>query len=324
MQEENHQHHRTSVAPILNMRHSLPTINSVDIPIMRRNSWTPIGGYLSNQGQIMTLPSYTPLPAPTPYPDQSQHQSNLNDIKLLKWQKIKDLSLELAAAVPKLSGTSLLDIVALSDISETLNMHVRELRLQLLQDAIAEKETREGMPHYNDYLSQINNQRITNTIPQPPVYNEAPINNNTEHREGNTSTTGLIYARNYEREASKRRRSQDFECDFCGSRNTPEWRRGPGGKNTLCNACGLKYAKQRRSENETKKKLDINWILNSNNSHNTTNISNNNNTSNSTSTTTTTSNSSNITTSTPKPILASPTPSSTTDIKPQTTSTTTC
>jgi len=250
MQEENHQHHRTSVPPIINMRHSLPTINSVDIPIMRRNSWTPIGGYLSNQGQIMSLPSYAPnLPVPT-FTDQ--HQSTVNDLKLLKWQKIKDLSLELASAVPKLSGTSLLDIVALSDISETLNMHVRELRLQLLQDAIAEKETREGMPHYADYLSQVSGQRIVNT-PQPPVYNEATISNNTEHREGNTST-GLIYARNYEREASKRRRSQDFECDFCGSRNTPEWRRGPGGKNTLCNACGLKYAKQRRSENETKKK----------------------------------------------------------------------
>jgi len=265
MQEENLQHHRASLTPILNMRHSLPTINSVDIPIMRRNSWTPIGAYLNSnsQAQIMSLPYGPTLPSPTSFSDQQ----NINELKLLKWQKIKDLSLELASVVPKLSGTSLLDIVALSDLSESLNIHVRELRLQLLQDAIAEKETREGIPHYADYLSQINAQRIV-SAPQAPLYSEATINNNSEHREGNTSN-GLIYARNYEREASKRRRSQDFECDFCGSRNTPEWRRGPGGKNTLCNACGLKYAKQRRSENETKKKLDINWILNNNNTNST-------------------------------------------------------
>jgi hypothetical protein len=34
-----------------------------------------------------------------------------------------------------------------------------------------------------------------------------------------------------------------FFCRQCNTRETPEWRKGPLGKNTLCNACGLKYAK---------------------------------------------------------------------------------
>jgi hypothetical protein len=32
-------------------------------------------------------------------------------------------------------------------------------------------------------------------------------------------------------------------CHSCGVTTTPEWRRGPNGPKTLCNACGLHYAK---------------------------------------------------------------------------------
>ncbi|KAF2076788.1 hypothetical protein CYY_001914 [Polysphondylium violaceum] len=30
-------------------------------------------------------------------------------------------------------------------------------------------------------------------------------------------------------------------CEFCGSTATPTWRRGPSGKGSLCNACGIKW-----------------------------------------------------------------------------------
>lgn len=33
-------------------------------------------------------------------------------------------------------------------------------------------------------------------------------------------------------------------CTNCGTRNTPEWRRGPSGHRDLCNSCGLRWAKQ--------------------------------------------------------------------------------
>ena len=35
-------------------------------------------------------------------------------------------------------------------------------------------------------------------------------------------------------------------CHICGETDTPEWRRGPKGKSTLCNACGISYAKKLR------------------------------------------------------------------------------
>ncbi|KAH7052967.1 hypothetical protein BKA57DRAFT_456835 [Linnemannia elongata] len=39
-------------------------------------------------------------------------------------------------------------------------------------------------------------------------------------------------------------------CQSCHSSDTPEWRRGPDGARTLCNACGLHYAKLLRRQNE--------------------------------------------------------------------------
>jgi len=49
---------------------------------------------------------------------------------------------------------------------------------------------------------------------------------------------------------SKRKRKKNvcntkrnLHCFKCGATETPEWRRGPQGEHTLCNACGLHYAK---------------------------------------------------------------------------------
>jgi hypothetical protein len=36
-------------------------------------------------------------------------------------------------------------------------------------------------------------------------------------------------------------------CHSCNRAETPEWRRGPDGARTLCNACGLQYAKLTRN-----------------------------------------------------------------------------
>jgi len=41
-------------------------------------------------------------------------------------------------------------------------------------------------------------------------------------------------------------------CEFCNSSNTPTWRRGPAGKGSLCNACGIKWRLRKRSKKNEK------------------------------------------------------------------------
>lgn len=42
---------------------------------------------------------------------------------------------------------------------------------------------------------------------------------------------------------SERKLDSPIECKHCGSESTPEWRRGPEGEKTVCNACGIFYSK---------------------------------------------------------------------------------
>lgn len=38
------------------------------------------------------------------------------------------------------------------------------------------------------------------------------------------------------------------QCVECGATQTPQWREGPAGPKTLCNACGVRYNRMRSSK----------------------------------------------------------------------------
>lgn len=60
-----------------------------------------------------------------------------------------------------------------------------------------------------------------------------------------TSTTGKI-----EKKRSRRRLRREFDdkaCQHCQTHYTSQWRTGPAGPSTLCNACGIRYARQART-----------------------------------------------------------------------------
>ncbi|KAI9304456.1 hypothetical protein BJ944DRAFT_231271 [Cunninghamella echinulata] len=42
---------------------------------------------------------------------------------------------------------------------------------------------------------------------------------------------------------------QNYICTDCGAQRSTEWRRGPFGPKTLCNACGLRWAKKNKKKN---------------------------------------------------------------------------
>ncbi|POR34486.1 Cutinase palindrome-binding protein [Tolypocladium paradoxum] len=49
----------------------------------------------------------------------------------------------------------------------------------------------------------------------------------------------------------KLKTSEEYVCTDCGTLDSPEWRKGPSGPKTLCNACGLRWAKKEKKRNNT-------------------------------------------------------------------------
>lgn len=51
--------------------------------------------------------------------------------------------------------------------------------------------------------------------------------------------------------------ADEYVCTDCGTLDSPEWRRGPTGPKTLCNACGLRWAKQEKKRTRTLENIVI-------------------------------------------------------------------
>jgi len=45
--------------------------------------------------------------------------------------------------------------------------------------------------------------------------------------------------------------ADEYVCTDCGTLDSPEWRKGPSGPKTLCNACGLRWAKKEKRKNSS-------------------------------------------------------------------------
>ncbi|KAL1969564.1 hypothetical protein VTN77DRAFT_9002 [Rasamsonia byssochlamydoides] len=49
-----------------------------------------------------------------------------------------------------------------------------------------------------------------------------------------------------DKKKKKLKTSEEYVCTDCGTLASPEWRKGPSGPKTLCNACGLRWAKKEK------------------------------------------------------------------------------
>lgn len=63
------------------------------------------------------------------------------------------------------------------------------------------------------------------------------------------------------RRRGKKRKKPPTICLECGVGETPEWRRGPQGPRTLCNACGLRYAKRKKRKQQQIEKETIDRLV---------------------------------------------------------------
>ena len=51
-----------------------------------------------------------------------------------------------------------------------------------------------------------------------------------------------------DKKPKKVKSADEYVCTDCGTLDSPEWRRGPSGPKTLCNACGLRWAKKEKKK----------------------------------------------------------------------------
>ncbi|KAJ8072895.1 hypothetical protein AAF712_005069 [Marasmius tenuissimus] len=91
--------------------------------------------------------------------------------------------------------------------------------------------------------------------PNPPAPQQSTAEQDMELiRTKRATTTAGAAASTGQPKSKYRKRSQRAsppgKCHSCNIRETPEWRRGPDGARTLCNACGLHYAKLMRKQNK--------------------------------------------------------------------------
>ncbi|KAJ7126841.1 hypothetical protein C8R44DRAFT_851315 [Mycena epipterygia] len=94
----------------------------------------------------------------------------------------------------------------------------------------------------------------TDTKPSPPAQTTAEQDMELI-RTKRASTTGVgvpgVAGQPKSKYRKRSRATPPGKCHSCNIRETPEWRRGPDGARTLCNACGLHYAKlMRKREKE--------------------------------------------------------------------------
>ncbi|KAK1689547.1 hypothetical protein BDP55DRAFT_691657 [Colletotrichum godetiae] len=87
---------------------------------------------------------------------------------------------------------------------------------------------------------------------------EDPNANKRKSGEGSSEQQQLVASRNHAGNSGSppggrrhRRKTIDFSCHKCHRVDTPEWRPGPDGPSTLCNVCGLIYAKRERKKEES-------------------------------------------------------------------------
>ncbi|PWN41231.1 hypothetical protein IE81DRAFT_181495 [Ceraceosorus guamensis] len=122
--------------------------------------------------------------------------------------------------------------------------------------------------------------RESEEMPPPPPPSKAKSSrakaaqsqpsNNSSHSVSPTSTASLGKGKRVdgEQEGAASRTSptsavedKDKKCGSCGVANSPEWRKGPTGEKTLCNACGLRYARSvtrlRKKEENARKAAEM-------------------------------------------------------------------
>ncbi|KAI8882660.1 hypothetical protein K501DRAFT_295148 [Backusella circina FSU 941] len=98
-------------------------------------------------------------------------------------------------------------------------------------------------------MSNTSDSNWTNELSYMPNYvKEESSNGRTMDFKPIPTNTNELSDRKDKLKRRKDKASDEYVCTDCGTTSSPEWRKGPHGPKTLCNACGLRWAKKSKKQ----------------------------------------------------------------------------
>jgi len=161
---------------------------------------------------------------------------------------------------------------------DTLHQSIEEIMSYITNESSAPTSPQQGpFPATITISPDSSNTRRTATTPSAKPKNPPPLHRpriNFKKKKNTSDDEPEIQPRVFlERDNKKRRQrakaapSEEQYCRLCGETQTCEWRRGPDGYKSLCNACGIHYAKIVKKEESAQfsykpKSVNLNMLLN--------------------------------------------------------------
>ncbi|CAJ2647200.1 unnamed protein product [Trifolium pratense] len=139
--------------------------------------------------------------------------------------------------------------------SETMEKSLQEDLNYLLFCDTQEKETLkfnqlgEGIPQENMSNVQINQEGNTDTsLANIHIKNHENLPKNNVKSQSKEKGLKVKKSKDKGLKAKKIDNYKERICSHCKTKDTTQWRNGPLGRNTLCNACGLRFKSNRLME----------------------------------------------------------------------------